>query len=149
MSIKIDIPKDESAKRHRKLQEHTMSNVIAEAAVGPDRRCLPEREDKMACTVIDKLVRDVVKSVNPLQIVLFGSAARGDAGEHSDIDLLVVMPEGIHRRRTAQKLYREITGLGVPFDIVVATPKDLEKHKDNRGLIYKSALKEGIEIYGL
>ena len=100
-------------------------------------------------TVIDKLVGDIVKSVNPLQIILFGSAARGDTGEHSDIDLLVVMPEGVHRRRTAQKLYREITGLGVPFDIVVATPQDLEKHKDNRGLIYKSALKEGIEIYGL
>ncbi len=67
---------------------------------------------------------------------------------HSDLDLLVVMPEGVHRRKTAQKLYREITGLGVPFDIVVATPNDLEKHKRNVGLIYKSVLKEGKEIYG-
>ena len=117
--------------------------------VGPDHRSLTRRKDKTARTVIDKLVGDIIKSVNPLQIILFGSAARGDTGEHSDIDLLVVMPEGVHRRRTAQKLYREITGLGVPFDIVVATPQDLEKHKDNRGLIYKSALKEGIEIYGL
>ncbi len=125
-----------------------MNNTIGEATVGSDRRSLAGSKDKTACTVIDKLVGDIVKSVNPLQIILFGSAARGDAGEHSDIDLLVVMPEGVHRRRTAQKLYREITGLGVPFDIVVATPQDLEKHKDNRGLIYKSALKEGIEIYG-
>ena len=69
--------------------------------------------------------------------------------EHSDIDLLVVMPEGVHRRRTAQKLYREIKGLAVPFDIVVATAQDLERHKDNDGLIYKNALKEGIEVYGL
>ena len=126
-----------------------MSNFTKEAAVLPDHQYLTEREDRMLCTVIDKLVGDIVKSVNPLRIILFGSAARGDAGEHSDIDLLVVMPEGVHRRRTAQKLYREITGLGVPFDIVVATPQDLEKHKDNRGLIYKRALKEGIEIYGL
>ena len=126
-----------------------MNNTTEEATVGPDRRSPAGEKDKTACTVIDKLVGDIVKSVNPLQIILFGSAARGDAGEHSDIDLLVVMPEGVHRRRTAQKLYREITGLGVPFDIVVATPQDLEKHKDNRGLIYKSALKEGIEIYGL
>ncbi len=69
-------------------------------------------------------------------------------GKNSDLDLLVVMPEGVHRRRTAQKLYREITGLGVPFDIVVATPNDLEKHKQNVGFIYKSVLKEGKEIYG-
>ena len=125
-----------------------MNNTIEEATVGRYRRSPAGSKDKTACSVIDKFVGNIVKSVNPLQIILFGSAARGDAGEHSDIDLLVVMPEGVHRRRTAQKLYREITGLGVPFDIVVATPQDLEKHKDNRGLIYKSALKEGIEIYG-
>ena len=59
------------------------------------------------------------------------------------------MPEGTHRRQTAQKLYREIKGLAVPFDIVVATAQDLEKHRDNDGLIYKNALKEGIEVYGL
>ena len=45
--------------------------------------------------------------------------------------------------------YREIKGLAVPFDIVVATAQDLERHKDNAGLIYKNALKEGIEVYGL
>ena len=97
--------------------------------------------------VIDKLVDEVVKKVRPLKIILFGSTARGETGKHSDIDLLVVVPEGVHRRRTAQKLYREIIGLGVPFDIVVATPKDLIEHKDNRGLIYRTALKEGREIY--
>ena len=99
--------------------------------------------------VIDKLVDEVVKRVSPLRIILFGSTARGETGEHSDIDLLVVVPEGVHRRRTAQKLYREIKDLGVPFDIVVATSKDLIEHKDNRGLIYRTALKEGREIYAL
>ena len=102
----------------------------------------------MSDSTIDRLVGEVVKRVNPLRIVLFGSAARDEAGEQSDIDLLVVMPDGVHRRRTAQKLYREIKGLRVPFDIVVATVQDLEKHKDNDGLIYKNALKEGIEVYG-
>ena len=130
-------------------REYTMSNITEGAAIELDNQRPAGEKDKTACTVVDKLVSDIVKSVNPLRIILFGSAARGDTGEHSDIDLLVVMPEGVHRRRTTQKLYREITGLGVPFDIVVATPQDLEKHKDNRGLIYKSALKEGIEIYGL
>ncbi len=103
----------------------------------------------MSDSTLDRLVGEVVKRVNPLRIVLFGSAARDESGEQSDIDLLVVMPEGVHRRRTAQKLYREIKGLRVPFDIVVATAQDLEKHKDNDGLIYKNAIKEGIEVYGL
>ena len=103
----------------------------------------------MSDSTLDRLVGEVVKRVNPLRIVLFGSAARDESGEQSDIDLLVVMPEGVHRRRTAQKLYREIKGLRVPFNIVVATAQDLEKHKDNDGLIYKNAIKEGIEVYGL
>ena len=62
-------------------------------------------------------------------------------GPDSDIDVLVVMPDGVHRRQTAQLLYRQIRGLGVPFDILVATPDDLERHKDNIGLIYQSILR--------
>ncbi|MBC8230932.1 nucleotidyltransferase domain-containing protein, partial [bacterium] len=37
--------------------------------------------------------------------------------------------------------------LGVPFDILVATPEDLEKHRNNIGLIYRTVLQEGREIY--
>ena len=90
--------------------------------------------------VIDQLV-------NPLKIVLFGSAARGEMDPDSDVDVLVVMPEGVHRRKTAQHLYREIRGLGAPFDILVTPPESLEKHKDNIGLIYYTILEEGKEIY--
>ena len=74
---------------------------------------------------IDVLVRRIVEEVHPIRIILFGSAARGKVEQDSDIDLLVVMPEGVHRRRIAQLLYKKITGLRVPFDILVATPGDL------------------------
>lgn len=97
--------------------------------------------------VIDALVDRIVQAVHPIRIILFGSAARGEMGPHSDIDVLVVMPQGVHRRRTAQFLYRQISGLKVPFDILVATPADLEKHKDNIGLIYRTILREGQEVY--
>jgi len=99
--------------------------------------------------IIDLLVKEIVETVNPLKIILFGSAARGEIKQDSDIDLLVVMPEGVHRGRTAQLLYRQISGLGVPFDILVATPEDLEKHRDNIGLIYRVVLQEGREIYAV
>ena len=96
---------------------------------------------------IEQLVRHIIELVHPLRIILFGSAARGEMESDSDIDVLVVMPEGVHRRRTAQLLYRQIRGLGVPFDILVATPDDLERHKDNIGLIYQSILREGRDVY--
>ena len=96
---------------------------------------------------IESLVQKIVEAVHPLKIILFGSYAQDKADPDSDIDVLVVMPEGVHCRRTAQLLYRQIRGLGVPFDILVTTPGALEKHKDNIGLIYRTVLKEGKEIY--
>ena len=97
--------------------------------------------------VIEQLVQGIIELVQPLRIILFGSAARGEMGSDSDIDVLVVMPEGVHRRQTAQLLYRQIRGLGVPFDILVATPNDLERHRDNVGMIYRTILREGREVY--
>ena len=97
--------------------------------------------------VLDHLVDRIVSAVQPLRIILFGSAARGEMGSDSDIDVLVVMPEGAHRRQTAQELYRRLTGIGVPFDIVVATPSDLERYKDNPSLLYHTVLREGREVY--
>ena len=97
--------------------------------------------------VVDRMIQTVVASVRPLRIILFGSAARGEMGPDSDLDVLVVMPNGTHRRKTAQQLYRQIRGLGVPFDIVVATSEDLEVHRSNPGLIYQTILREGTEVY--
>ena len=97
--------------------------------------------------ILDELVERIVEEVHPLRIILFGSAAKGKEEPSSDIDLLVVMPEGVHRRRIAQRLYQNIIRAGVPFDILVATPADLQKHKDNIGLIYRTILQEGKEVY--
>jgi len=96
---------------------------------------------------LEYLIQGIVDEVRPLRIIVFGSAARGEMKPDSDVDLLVVMPDGTHRRRTAQLLYRKIRGAGVPFDVLVATEDDLERHKDNVGLIYRTILREGKEVY--
>jgi hypothetical protein len=97
--------------------------------------------------LLDELVRQIVEAVRPLRIVLFGSAARGAMGPDSDLDVLVVMPEGIHSRRIAQFLHQSLRNIGRPVDVVVATPALLERHKVNIGLIYKTILEEGKVIY--
>ena len=96
---------------------------------------------------IDQLVKSVVEAVQPLKIILFGSAARDNTTPDSDVDLLVVMPEGIHRRETARYLYKHLGETGIPVDILVATPDDLKRHKNNIGLIYRTVLQEGKEVY--
>jgi predicted nucleotidyltransferase len=100
-----------------------------------------------ATLTIEALVDRIVAAVHPLRIIVFGSAARGDMTADSDIDVMVVMPEGTHRLRTARFLYQQLLGFGCPLDIVVATPNVLEMQKDNIGLVYRSVLAEGKEVY--
>ena len=66
---------------------------------------------------------------------------------HSDVDLLVIMPDGVHRRRTAQGLYQALAGLGIAKDIVVVTESDVRDLGDNPSLVLYPALREGREIY--
>jgi len=97
--------------------------------------------------VLDELVRRIVEIADPLRIILFGSAARGEMGLESDLDVLVVVPEGTHRRHTAQSIYRNLIGFDISTDVVVATEDDLRQHGNNFSLVFRSALREGREIY--
>ncbi len=60
---------------------------------------------------LDELVRRIVEAVHPLKIILFGSAARGEMGPDSDVDVMVVMPEGTHRGETAGDMYQRVRGV--------------------------------------
>jgi predicted nucleotidyltransferase len=97
--------------------------------------------------LLDELVQRIVAAVHPRRIVLFGSAARGSMGAHSDLDVLVVMPDGVHRRQTAQALHRALADLGVAKDLVVVTESDVREHGDNPSLVLFPALREGRELY--
>ena len=97
--------------------------------------------------ILDELVRRILQVVQPKRLILFGSAARGEMTSESDIDVLVVMPDGIHRRRTAQTIYSSLTGLGVAKDIIVVTETDVKEHGENTSLVLYTALREGKELY--
>lgn len=97
--------------------------------------------------MVDEIVRRVVEIARPIRILLFGSAARGEVNDDSDIDILVVVPGPVHRRRLAQDIHISFFGLGVPVDVIVATPEDLERHRGKAGTILDTALREGREVY--
>ena len=97
--------------------------------------------------LLQEVTRRIVASVKPQRVLLFGSAARRRMNKDSDFDMLVVMREPVHRRQTAQKIYRNLHGTGIAVDIVVATEKDLKKYGQSAGTILKSALQEGRVLY--
>jgi uncharacterized protein len=97
--------------------------------------------------LLSEITRRIVATAHPLRIIIFGSATRGGMDQNSDLDLLVIMPEGVHRRRTAQAIYLSLAGLGIAKDIVVATLSDIQNYGKNQSLILYPALREGKELY--
>ena len=97
--------------------------------------------------ILSELVRRIVDSVKPLRIILFGSAVRGEMGPNSDLDVLVIMPDGIHRRQTAQKAYKSLRALGVSKDVIVVTESDVREHSENHSLVLHPALRDGKDLY--
>ena len=96
--------------------------------------------------MLDEVIRRIVQVAAPEQIILFGSAARGEVGPDSDIDLLVVK-SGAHRRRTAQTIYLNLYGVGQAVDVVVVTPEDVERYRNSCAVVIEPALREGRVIY--
>jgi len=96
---------------------------------------------------LDEIIQRIVPAFHPLRVILFGSTARGEMGPDSDLDLLVVMPDGTHRRHTMEDMHRHFGGFLFPVDIVVVTPSDLERRKHSPRAICTIALGEGKELY--
>jgi len=103
--------------------------------------------DHVTAGLLDEVVRRIVKTAHPRRIILFGSAAKGQMGPNSDLDILVVMPDGVHRRETAQDLYRALLGVGFATDILVVTESDIRDYGKNPSLVLCPALEDGKEIF--
>lgn len=99
---------------------------------------------------IQRVVDLVVETVQPLRIVLFGSAARGELRPGSDLDMMVVVPEGVDELRTAQALHvamgRE-RDLLIAVDFIVTTMQRYEAQKNSIGSVCRDVARDGRELY--
>jgi hypothetical protein len=59
--------------------------------------------------VLAELVQSVVDAAQPDKIILFGSAARGEMGPNSDIDLLIIKRGKFNHHRLTRDIYRSPT----------------------------------------
>ena len=105
----------------------------------------------MGESLLERMVRTIVDEVDPEQVILFGSRARGDATAESDFDFIVVEagPFGAGRSRHDEeaRLYRALAGCGAPKDILVYSRDDVEHWRDSLNHVLARALREGKVLY--
>jgi predicted nucleotidyltransferase len=94
-----------------------------------------------------EIIRRVVEVAQPERIILFGSAARGEMGPNSDVDLLVVKRGKFDQIRLTGDIYVSLHGVGQAVDVVVVTPEQVERYRNTHWMVIAPALREGREVY--
>jgi len=99
---------------------------------------------------IDKIVPMIVSLASPDQIILFGSYARGDYTDKSDIDLLIIKRNLKNGREINNILYRAFfeNKIDVPIDLISVDYNKYHELNNTIGYIYKTIKEEGKVLYG-
>jgi len=111
------------------MTEHSQRGLPQVAKVSIDR------------ATIQAVAQLIAEQFDPEQIILFGSHARGNAGSHSDVDLLVVLKSLDDWPKRGNPIRRAIgEQFMLPVDILVTTHDRLAKQRDNPYSFVNTAL---------
>lgn len=105
---------------------------------------LPASELTDLTRIIDALLR----TFQPERLYVFGSRARGTPSRHSDVDLLVVVPDaGEYPHHLAQEAYRVVGHHLLPLDIVFMSHQEFHWRADVVTSLAATVLREGKLLY--
>ena len=107
-----------------------------------------ERTDSENLLRLDPTLADLVKRLTaayqPVRIYLFGSKARGDSGEDSDYDLMVIVPDDAPAKRRRSRLaYEVLWGTGIAADVLVWTEGQFDSRLHIAASLPATVIREG------
>ena len=101
--------------------------------------------------LLNQMVDAIVEEVDPEKVILFGSHARGDQREDSDVDFVVVETEPFgksrSRRMEAVRLWKALSAFLVPKDILVYSSEEVDFWRDSPTHVLGRAVREGRVLY--
>lgn len=90
----------------------------------------------------------LVSTLKPKAIWLFGSRAKGSAHAESDIDLLVVLPDGLNAEAYSNyRVSQPVSSCGLAYDIVPCSLSAFERDRRLPGSLVEQATTGGRPIY--
>lgn len=96
---------------------------------------------------IQQAVERLVAAANPSKVILFGSYARGDATEDSDLDLMVIEQEVINQFDEMVRLRNAMGDMPVGVDLLVYSDREASRRSQVPGTLLYWAFKEGRVMY--
>lgn len=94
------------------------------------------------------VVAEIVREVQPLEVILFGSVAQGEDGPDSDIDVLVVLDQvAAEEKRPMMVHIRSAIHTFAPVDVLVTDPVEIALRRDDVGSMLYWPLREGRTVY--
>lgn len=96
---------------------------------------------------IEGVARRMGTAANAERVILFGSHARGDAHENSDVDLMIIADSKLPRFKRSRELYKLLRPYPFGMDLLVYTPQEIEKAKRSPLSFVSTVLREGKTLY--
>jgi predicted nucleotidyltransferase len=95
---------------------------------------------------IRKFARQIGREYQPDRVVLFGSYARGDATNDSDVDVLVIMP---YTGKSLEKSVEIRLRLDpdFPLDLLVRTPQEVFRRIEMGDSFMREIVTQGTVLY--
>ena len=105
-------------------------------------------EDSLNRETIQAITQLIVQRFQPEQIILFGSCARGETDEHSDLDLLVVLRPGVQPPRRGNPIRRAIAEQFVlPVDLLIRSYETFAAYRPNPNSMLSRTLEDSQVLY--
>jgi predicted nucleotidyltransferase len=120
-----------------------MATVLADKVRASLEELAPTQEK------VDLAVKRAVEVAQPSRVILFGSWPRGEAKWDSDLDMAVLMPDGVESRlgEIRRILRRKLDEIPMTIDLVMATEEFADRFRDEMNSIYYRILRDGQVAY--
>lgn len=92
-------------------------------------------------------IQKIVAELRPEKVILFGSYAYGTPSPHSDVDLLVIMKTRASLKERSWAVSRLLLPRPFPVDILVKTPREIEKSIKTGDFFLQDILTRGKVLY--
>lgn len=98
-------------------------------------------------TKVESAIQQIVSQSDPKIVIVFGSVARHEAEDDSDLDVLVVFDRPVDQKHMYYELSGCFVGLRLPFDLIIMSYDDFVRYKDQPQSFTREIVSTGEVVY--